>query len=102
MKSEVDFKVNFILNKAAPSVLSLFEEVIESLQAREVSSNKKQMTFVYHNQVPVSVLISKDDVKIRIQSPVFEGLWFIVKELLKRLLEIYGDGGIFIIVSYPL
>lgn len=30
-KDPSDFKINFILNKAAPSVLSIFEEVVESL-----------------------------------------------------------------------
>jgi hypothetical protein len=48
-KDNSDVKLNFVLNKAAPSVVSLFEDVVESLQARDISTNKKQMTFVYHN-----------------------------------------------------
>ena len=44
-----DFKINIILNKTAPSAVSLFEDVVESLQARDICTNKKQISFIYHN-----------------------------------------------------
>jgi hypothetical protein len=34
-------KLNLVLNRNAPSVTSLFEDVIESLNAREMCGNKK-------------------------------------------------------------
>mmetsp|Transcript_27459 Transcript_27459/g.26540 ORF Transcript_27459/g.26540 Transcript_27459/m.26540 type:complete len:138 (-) Transcript_27459:695-1108(-) len=64
--NEEDYKLNFVLNKQMPSMLSLFEDVIEGLQAREVCNNKKAMTFIYHNQLPVHILISKDEIKVRV------------------------------------
>ena len=54
------------MNKTIPSALSIFEDVVESLQARELCTNKKQMNFIYHNKTPVSLLISKDDIKVRL------------------------------------
>ena len=78
------------MNKTVPSINSLFEDVIESLQAREQCTNKKQITFIYHNQTPVSILISKDDLKVRLQSPDFSSIWFIINEVTKRLLDLYG------------
>lgn len=65
-KDANDFKLNLVLNKPTSSAVSLFEDVVESLQAREMCTNKKQISFVYHNQTPVSLLVSKDDLKIRI------------------------------------
>jgi hypothetical protein len=40
-KNETDVKLNFILNKTAPSIVSLFEDVVESLDARAMCTNKK-------------------------------------------------------------
>lgn len=89
-KESSDVKINLILNKKAPSAVSLFEDVIESLQARELCTNKKQVSFIYHNQMPVSLLISKDDIKIRLQSPEFNAIWYIMQEMIRRLQDIYA------------
>lgn len=59
------------------------------------------MTFVYHNQIPVSLLISKDEVKIRVQSQDFAALWFITKELCRRLHDLFGSGESGLEISYP-
>ena len=91
-KDQNDFKINLVLTKNAPSAVSLFEDVVECLQARELCTNKKQMFFHYHNQQSVSFLISKDDLKVRIQSTHFSSLWFIMNELSTRLHNLYGSG----------
>jgi Bardet-Biedl syndrome 9 protein len=89
------------LNRNCASVTSLFEDVIESLNARgSLGANKKQLTFNYHNKVPVSIIISKDDQKIRLQSPDFASLWFILKVMTARLNELYGGSDGFEI-TYP-
>jgi hypothetical protein len=59
------------------------------------------MTFILHNQIPVSLLISKDEVKVRIQSPDFSALWLITKEMVKRLEEVYGEGENGIEITFP-
>eukprot|EP00347_Sterkiella_histriomuscorum_P008020 403346677 len=91
-KEASDFKLNLVLNKPTSSAVSLFEDVVESLQARELCTNKKQITFLYHNIVPVSLLVSKDDLKIRIQSPDFCSIWYVTNELIKRLNELLNKG----------
>ena len=53
---------------------------------------------MYHNRVPVGLLISKDDVKIRLQSSDFASLWYILKELIKRLNDVFGNQDDFEIV----
>lgn len=55
-------------------------------------TNKKRMTFVYHSRTPVFVLVSKDDMKVKIQSSDFPSLWFILKELTKRLQDVFAGG----------
>lgn len=40
-KDATEAKLNFVINKSAPSVVSLFEDVVEGLQAREICTNKK-------------------------------------------------------------
>lgn len=91
-----------MLNRTCASVTALFEDVIESLNARgALGANKKQLTFNYHNQVPVSIIISKDDLKIRLQSPDFSSLWFILKALIKRLTDLYGSKESGFEISYP-
>ena len=62
------------------------------MNARQFCTNKKQLTFTYHNGVPVYILISKDDVKVRVQSPELPATWFVVDGLIKRLMELYCTG----------
>jgi hypothetical protein len=41
VKDAAEAKLNLVLNKAAPQVVSLFEEVVQSHQAMEICTNKK-------------------------------------------------------------
>lgn len=43
--------------------------------------------------MPVSLLISKDEVKIRIQSHEFSALWLVLKELVTRLVALFDNKG---------
>lgn len=49
------------------------------------------MSFMYHNNVIVSVLISKNAGKYRIQSSSFEALAYIISEMIRRLQLVYSD-----------
>jgi PTHB1 C-terminus len=40
----------------------------------------------------VYILISKDDTKVRVQSPEFPFIWFVVQGLIKRLMDLYSNG----------
>jgi hypothetical protein len=84
--------IKLAFNRKAPSLLSLFEDLIESHQARELCTNKKRITFLYHSNVPVFVLVSKDDLKVKIQSSDFPSLWFILKQMIQRLEDVFAGG----------
>jgi hypothetical protein len=44
--------------------------------------NPRQISFILHNQMPVSILVSKkDDMKIRFQSVHYSAFWMFLKEI---------------------
>jgi Bardet-Biedl syndrome 9 protein len=51
------------------------------------------MSFLYHNGIVASVLISKNSGKYRIQSSSFDAIWYVMKELDLRLLKLYANDG---------
>jgi Bardet-Biedl syndrome 9 protein len=83
-------KVTLVTNQDAAQVNSFFEDVIEALNAKSVCTAPNAMSFMYHNNVIVSVLISKNAGKYRIQSSTFDALSYVVHELVKRLKIVYG------------
>ena len=48
-------------------------------------SNTKQVTFILRNQETVSVLVSKDDLKVRFQANVASAIQLVLSETYKRL-----------------
>eukprot|EP00357_Protocruzia_adherens_P011183 CAMPEP_0115013974 /NCGR_PEP_ID=MMETSP0216-20121206/25762_1 /TAXON_ID=223996 /ORGANISM="Protocruzia adherens, Strain Boccale" /LENGTH=822 /DNA_ID=CAMNT_0002383545 /DNA_START=48 /DNA_END=2516 /DNA_ORIENTATION=+ len=85
-------KVTFETNKAPPAMGALFEDVLNSQpDAKALVSNPNAIGFMYPNGVDVTILISKNAYKYRIQSSQFEGLWMITKELTKRLKRAHAD-----------
>ena len=84
-------KVTIVTNKDAAQINSFFEDVIDALGARSICTTPNAMSFMYHNNTIVSVLISKNAGKYRIQSSSFDALGYIVRELVKRLYILYSD-----------
>lgn len=78
-------KVMISLDKQAPSLLSVFRDVIESQHLTNRLQNTRMLTFLLHNHAPVSILVSKDDVRIRFQSTDFASLNVIVTETVRRI-----------------
>ena len=76
-------------NKDAPQISSLFEDVIETWNARSACTNPNAMSFMFHNNVITSILISKNAGRYRVQCSHFEGQWYIMKELVERLGELF-------------
>jgi len=77
--------MNLILNQPCPSLSSIFEDVIDNQGARQFCQNKKQIGFLTHTQEGITMLISKDDLKIRIQSNSFTCFWTPLNALIERL-----------------
>ena len=86
---QVEHKTMISTNKDAPQISSLFEDVIETWNARSASTNPNAMSFMFHNNVITSILISKNAGRYRVQCSHFEGQWYIMKELVERLGELF-------------
>jgi Bardet-Biedl syndrome 9 protein len=84
-------KVTLITNKDAAQINGFFEDLIDALGARSICTTPNAMSFMYHNNIIVSILISKNAGKYRIQSSSFDALTYIVSELVKRLKILYSD-----------
>ena len=69
VKDNDSFKLVLSLDKPCPSLLLLFSdvEVINTEEDQEME-NTKQVSFLLRNKEVVSVLVSKDDMKVRIQA----------------------------------
>lgn len=84
-------KITIVTDKDAAEINGFFEDVIGQLGVREICTTPNVMSFMYHNGVIVTVLISKNAGKFRIQSSSFDALGYIVQELVKRINIIYSD-----------
>ena len=66
IKDNDTYKLMFLLDKAAPSLYDLFKDIVDLRpEIEDELLNPKQITFELRNRITVSILISKDDVKIR-------------------------------------
>jgi Bardet-Biedl syndrome 9 protein len=84
-------KVTIITNKDAAQINSFFEDLIDALGARSICTAPNAMSFMYHNNIIVSILISKNAGKYRIQSSSFDALTYVVCELIKRIRIVYSN-----------
>lgn len=67
-------KITLVTDKDATQINSFFEDIIDAQNAKSICTTPNAMSFMYHNEVIVSVLISKNAGKYRIQSSSFEAL----------------------------
>ena len=51
---------------------------------------RRNLTFVYHDEAKVSILLSKDETKIKLQASSFDKQWLLLKELFSRLETHFG------------
>ena len=84
-KENAAAKLLILLDKPALSLLDLFHDLVESREMGEPLTNTKQVTIATRSGHTVSVLVSKDDLKIRFQSNDASALQLIVVETYERL-----------------
>lgn len=63
IKDNDNFKLVLSLSDGCPSLLILFGDVTATDNSQ--LANTKQVTFILRNQETVSILVSKDDLKLR-------------------------------------
>ena len=65
IKDNDNFKLVLALDGPCPSLLQLFSDVELMVSEQAQMTNPKQVTFVLRNQETISLLVSKDDLKLR-------------------------------------
>jgi Bardet-Biedl syndrome 9 protein len=79
-------KVTLDTNRMPPQLTGLFEEVVmQSPGAAEHSAAGNVISFQYNNRVDVTIIVSKNAGRFRLQSSRFEAIWLILQELVQRL-----------------
>ncbi len=86
-------ELNMTINKQCPSLLSLFEDVVEGLQARAICTEKNKLVVVYHNQTPAVLSLSDDGMTLQLRAAHFAAIWFVLKELTQRLFNVFDSLG---------
>lgn len=85
IKDNDNFKLVLGLDGPCPSLLQLFSDVELIMPDQGQLTNTKQVTFILRNQETVSLLVSKDDLKIRFQANVASAIQLVLTESYKRL-----------------
>lgn len=79
-------KVTLDTNRMPPALTGLFEEVIaQSPSGAEHTAAGNVISFQYSNGVDVTIIVSKNAGRFRLQSSRFEAIWLILEELVQRL-----------------
>jgi len=87
---EAQFKATLIVtgkDKAVPPLATLFQEFVESNSqyGEIISANPGVVAFKYHNGFEFGILLAKSGGKYRVQCSRFEGLWFVLSNMLSLL-----------------
>jgi len=82
-KTNTNCRLLMATNQPPPKIAELFSDCM--LQENQVSSSSSILTFQYVSGVDVSILLSRNAGRYRIQSNSFTGLTLILSELVRRL-----------------
>ena len=66
IKDNDNAKVILQVDRPVPSLLRCFKDLIEPSGFSEMLTDKRKLSFQLHNGQPVSLLVAKDDLKIRV------------------------------------
>ena len=82
-----NYKVTIDTNRMPPQLTTLFEEVIGSSKSghEDIVAAGNVLSFLYNNGVDITVIVSKNAGRFRLQSSRFEALWLLLQELVNRL-----------------
>lgn len=78
-------KITVFLDRECPSLLEVFADLIKSQDLGEELTEKRHLSFVFHNQEITTLLVSKDGLKVRFQSQDYSALQPVVSETCNRL-----------------
>uniref|UniRef100_A0A7S1IUQ3 PTHB1 N-terminal domain-containing protein n=2 Tax=Eutreptiella gymnastica TaxID=73025 RepID=A0A7S1IUQ3_9EUGL len=86
------FKITLDTNRVPPQMQQLFDDIVAG--KGELASAGNVLSFQYYNTngCDVTILVSKNAGRYRIQSGTFEALWLFTSELARRLKLFYVEG----------
>lgn len=87
IKNEDNFKTQLNLDKKGPSCYEIFKDFFDQQQLPSALQKSKTYTFKLHNQSKTTVMMSKDDLKYRVQSENPNSLQMLLTELYNRCLN---------------
>lgn len=77
-----------------------FSEMVEAQKCDESFKKDRNMTFEYHDGTIVSILVSKDNTKIRIQTNHLHCQWLLLREFVEKLEEMFSNRPIYDIITF--
>ena len=87
-------------NSSIGSLPNVFSEMFEAQRCDETFKERRNISFQYHDGAAASILVSKDEKKIRVQACSFDQHWLVLKELTEKLEETFRGYDIFDIVTF--
>jgi len=81
-----------LLDKGAPGLPTIFPDITQLLSEDDVKACRRQLTLRNHSGELISLLTSKDELKIRIQSNQIAAIWPILLHIVSTL-ESKQNGG---------
>ncbi|CAG9461638.1 unnamed protein product [Pedinophyceae sp. YPF-701] len=88
---EAAFKLTISTNRDPPRLSSLFDDVLQSTPGtmKSAAGGSNVLTFRFMSGEDVTIIVSKNAGRYRIQSDTFHAMWLVVEELRTRLRELY-------------
>jgi Bardet-Biedl syndrome 9 protein len=85
-KKSATFKLTIDTNRGALGTDQIFEDLMEGTDAEwRSSATQNSITFQYNDGSDVTMLVSKNAGRYRIQSGTFDALWLFTSELVRRI-----------------
>ena len=102
VKESQESKIHFVMQglNMLSSLPDTFKDMFDMQQCDESFKQRRNITFQYHDGETSSILVSKDEKKIRIQANSLCQQWLVINELTSILEQTSGGQEIYDIISY--
>mmetsp|Transcript_47681 Transcript_47681/g.91053 ORF Transcript_47681/g.91053 Transcript_47681/m.91053 type:complete len:841 (+) Transcript_47681:257-2779(+) len=89
------YKITLDTTRMPPQLTTLFEDLVSTSalanDANQRSAANNVLSFMYYSGHDVTILVSKNAGRYRLQSGSFEALWLVADELCRRLKVYFGN-----------
>jgi hypothetical protein len=97
---ESKLMLSWIHSNSIGSLPNVFNEMFEAQKCDESFKERRNISFQYHDGNRASILVSKDEKKIRVQASSFDQHWIVLRELCEKLEETFRGYEIYDILSF--